>query len=176
MDCLENLPSSPFELPSWLGIEDELRLASSGLATATLVVLLVCSSREALAQSGATAGSLARGGQSVELVSERALDAAATAPAGTTDSLIRRVRELDALLAVRGHGRAPITAQQTDAAIAEAVALGLERELEKKSGFRKRNADLFRAQRSVQLGDQEMELRLRLRAKTRDAMAVELRF
>ena len=46
----------------------------------------------------------------------------------------------------------------------------------KPSGFRKRSADLFRAQRDVKIGHQEMQVRLRLRAKSRNAISVELRF
>lgn len=161
-------------IPALLGLEADLRLASSSLATATLVVLLLCASRESLAQTGSVGGGVGRGHSTTSLVVNTTTDAAQV-PAAVDGSMIRRVRELDALLAVRARN-SRITAQQTDAAIAAAVARGQAKELEKKSGFRKKSNDLFRTQRAVQLGNQEMLLRLRLRAKTRDAMAVELRF
>lgn len=44
------------------------------------------------------------------------------------------------------------------------------------SGFRKRSTDLFRVQRKLQIGHQDVQLRLRLRAKSRNAISVELRF
>lgn len=161
-------------IPALLGLEADLRLASSSLATATLVLLLLCSTREGLAQTGSAGGGVGRGNSTNVLVMNATTDAAQV-PTAFDGSMIRRVRELDALLAVRG-GRSAVTAQQTDAAIAAAVARGQSKELEKKSGFRKKNNDLLRTQRAVQLGNREMLLRLRLRAKTRDAMAVELRF
>lgn len=160
--------------PALLGLEADLRFASSSLATATLVLLLLCSSREGLAQTGSAGGGVARGSATMALVASPATDAAEL-PMAIDGSMIRRVRELDALLAVRGRP-STITAQQTDAAIAAAVAKGQAKELEKKSGFRKKNDDLLRTQRAVQLGHREMLVRLRLRAKTRDAMSVELRF
>lgn len=173
--CFSASSLASFDLPAWLGLEEELRLASSSLATATLVVLLVCATREGFAQSGVAGGALSPGTQTVELAKERGVDAAIV-PTDGSGSLIRRARELDALLAVRSGGAGAITPAQTDAAIAAAVSRGLESELQKKSGFRKRNSDLFRARRAVELGNQDMEVRLRLRAKARNAMAVELRF
>ena len=44
------------------------------------------------------------------------------------------------------------------------------------SGFRNRSRDLFRTERAIEIGEQEMLVRLRLRAKTRRAMSVEVRF
>lgn len=160
--------------PALAGLEADLRFASSSLATATLVVLLLCSTREGLAETGAAAGGMGRAGSTTAVVMSSTTDAAQV-PADFDREWMRRVRELDALLAVRG-GASRITPQQTDAAIAEAVALGRAKDLERKSGFRKKSTDLFRRQRAVQIGNQEMLVRLRLRAKTRDAMAVELRF
>lgn len=160
--------------PALLGLEADLRFASSSVATATLVLLLLCSTREGLAQTGSTAGGVGGGNATMALVTTPTMDAAQV-PVAVDGSMIRRVRELDALLAVRGRP-GTITAQQTDAAIAAAVAKGQAKELEKKSGFRKKNDDLLRTQRAVQLGNREMLVRLRLRAKTRDAMSVELRF
>jgi hypothetical protein len=43
-------------------------------------------------------------------------------------------------------------------------------------GFQARSADLFRSDHPVEIGEQAMLLRLRLRARTREAMSVELRF
>jgi hypothetical protein len=190
------------ELPAWIGFDEELRLASHGLATATLVVLLICASRESLAEGAKPGGSRvgAVGAASSEVVLASVIplvpaglvvpatttpfDAAVAASpvAPSTDpmpivdgSMIRRVRQLDALLAVRSQ-TAPLAAREVDATIAAAVAQGHRKELEKKQPFRKQSHDLFRTERPVQFGDQEMVLRLRLRAKTRDAMSVELRF
>lgn len=165
----------------WLDFEAELRAASHGLATATLTVLLLCATREAMAQTGAAPAPATR---SIELVAVAPVNASVMPPvdapvASSTPApptMIRRVRELDALLAVRRHAASESAQAQTDAAIAEAVALGLERDLERKSGFRKKSNDLFQTQREVEIGNREMLLRLRLRAKAREAMAVELRF
>ncbi|MFO0690803.1 MAG: hypothetical protein U0900_19045 [Myxococcota bacterium] len=161
-------------LPALLGLEAELRFASSSLATATLVVLLLCATREGLAQNGAAGGGVGRGNTANVLVTNPSVDAAQV-PMALDRSTIRHGRELDALLAVRG-GPAPFTARQTDAAIAAAVARGQAKELEKKSGFRKKNSDLLRTQRAVQIAHRDMVVRLRLRPKTRNAVGVELRF
>lgn len=67
-------------------------------------------------------------------------------------------------------------AQRTDDSLAAAVKAGSNPDLEKVSAFRKRSTDLFRTERPVEIGQREMLLRLRLRAKTRRAMSVELRF
>lgn len=186
------------EFPAWIGFDDELRLASHGLATATLVVLLICTSRESLAEGvaqGSASGGIGGGTAPAVLaaitppaaagslvgvspLSSFAADTAVavSAPAPVVDgAMIRRVRQLDALLAVRSR-TTPLSPRQVDAAIAAAVARGHEKGLEKKQPFRKQSNDLFRTQRSLQLGNQEMLVRLRLRAKTRDAMSVELRF
>jgi hypothetical protein len=67
-------------------------------------------------------------------------------------------------------------AQLTDDTIAAAVEAGTNPDLQRRSGFRKRSNDLFRTEREVEIGNQEMLLRLRLRAKSREAVSVELRF
>ncbi len=163
-------------VPAWSGIDAELRFASASLATATLVVLLLCATREGFAQTGA-ARDRVREDAPTTLASTSSGGVPASAPTLPAASVTRlqRLRELDALLAVRSSS-APITARQTDEAIAAAAARGLAKELEKPQPFRKKNIDLFHTQRAVQLGNQEMLLRLRLRAKTRNAMSVELRF
>ena len=43
-------------------------------------------------------------------------------------------------------------------------------------GFQARSSDLFRSDHPVEIGEQAMLLRLRLRARTRETMSVELRF
>lgn len=155
----------------WMGLDTELRLASNSLATATLVVFLLCASRESLAQTGAEAGrSLA---SSVSMAG--AVAVAAEGPVAIAPTILRRQRDLDALLAVRNRP-ATVTARETDAAIAAAVSRGTAKELQRPQPFRKKNNDLFRAQRAVQIGSQDMLVRLRLRPKTREVMSVEVRF
>ncbi|GEM_PF-3121569 len=81
---------------------------------------------------------------------------------------------LDELLILPPPGAEPTAAERTDAFLAEAVARGSDPL--RPSAFRKRNIDLFRTERPVEIGEHEMLLRLRLRAKTRETMSVELRF
>lgn len=82
---------------------------------------------------------------------------------------------LDALMRAPTH-RVPSAAEMADESIAAAVERGTNPDLIKPSAFRKRNTDLFRTERPVAIGEQELLLRLRLRAKTRRAMSVEVRF
>lgn len=82
---------------------------------------------------------------------------------------------LEALLALRTAPSVPAAAD-TDAAIAAAVAEGSRPDLEQKPAFRKKNFDLFRTEREVEILRNDMLLRLRLRAKSRETMSVELRF
>jgi hypothetical protein len=83
---------------------------------------------------------------------------------------------LEALLTLRSSpSRRPIR-KTTDEYLAAAVALGTNADLEPKNPFRKRSRDLFRTERPVSIGNADMLLRLRLRAKARRAMSVELRF
>ena len=164
-----------YALPAWIALEleAELRFASSSLATATLVVLLVCATREGIAQTGATGDSL--GGNATTTVALVSTGGSPPAAAVLPTIKVQQLCDFDALLAVRG-GSTPITARQTDAAIAAATARGHAKDLERPQPFRKKSTDLFRTQREVQIGNQEMLVRLRLRAKTRNAMSVELRF
>ena len=67
-------------------------------------------------------------------------------------------------------------AQIADEFIAAAVDRGTNSDPKPLSAFRKRRSDLFRAERPVEIGDQEMLIRLRLRAKSRKAVSVELHF
>lgn len=153
------------------GWDAELRSASAGLATATLVVLLICTSRECLAETGIT----------VAMVQPATVSSLAVAT-GMSDVVqpeartkVRRLSELDALMAVR-MGPTSVTARETDESIAAAVARGNDKNLERPKPFRKKSNDLFRSQREVQIGDEEMLVRLRVRPTTRNAMSVEVRF
>ena len=83
---------------------------------------------------------------------------------------------LETLLSVPTSATERTIAQITDDDLADAVARGSRPDLEPVSGFRKRSNDLFRTERPVEIGQQEMVLRLRLRAKRRETMSVELRF
>lgn len=86
------------------------------------------------------------------------------------------LRSLDRLLVVPSVRDEPTAAERTDAFLADAIARrGGDRRVAT-TGFRKRNIDLFRAERPVEVGQQEMLLRLRLRAKSRETMSVELRY
>jgi len=157
----------------WMGLDAELRLATNGLATATLVVFLLCASRESFAQAGAEAGaSLA---STVSTSGAIAVAIAAEQPLVIAASKLHRLSDFDALLAVRNRP-ATVTARQTDDAIAAAVARGTSKELTRPNPFRKKSSDLFRTQRAVQIGNQDLLVRLRLKPKTREVMSVELRF
>lgn len=96
-------------------------------------------------------------------------------PPAVRQPIAAPVRELEALLAVRATPAAHWAAK-TDATIAAAVAEGSRPDLERKTAFRKKNFDLFRTEREVQILRNDMLLRLRLRAKSRETMSVELRF
>ena len=105
--------------------------------------------------------------QTIAVEAETVPPAAAPAPV---------VRDLDRLLSVPSTHAHRAEARSADEAIAAAVRLGSADRIVRPSGFRKRNADLFRSEHPVEFARQEMLLRLRLRAKTRNAMSVELRF
>ena len=94
--------------------------------------------------------------------------AAATAPPAAP--------AIDPLFVVPGRMSFRSDAQRTDESLAAAVELGNNPDLEPVSKFRKRSTDLFRTEREVEIDGREMLLRLRLRAKTRRAVSVELRF
>lgn len=154
-----------------IGWEAELRFASNGLAASALLLLILCASQECLAETGSSVPAM-RDDSPASLAA--AIEVAeVVAPTPRPSSL----REIDALLAVRSvQSGARARERATDAAIADAVERGNPRELERKKPFRKKSADLFRSEREIQIGDEEMLVRLRLRAKTRNAMSVELRF
>ena len=92
---------------------------------------------------------------------------AAEEPARTT---------LEELLFVRRLGASSWKPQTTDEVLAAALANGSNPDLERPNPFRKRSRDLLRLERPVSIGDADMLLRLRFRAKASEAMSVELRF
>jgi len=102
-----------------------------------------------------------------------AAKAAVDAPPGAGDPSRAALAEL---LIVRGSGGRSWKPQTTDEVLAAAVANGTNPDLEPRNPFRKRSRDLFRTERPVSIGNAELLLRLRLRAKTRKAVSVELRF
>jgi len=83
---------------------------------------------------------------------------------------------LEALLTLRSNVMHLAPAKTTDELLAAAVALGTNPDLEPRNPFRKRSRDLFRTERPVSIGNADMLVRLRLRAKARRAMSVEVRF
>ena len=85
-------------------------------------------------------------------------------------------RDLQRLLSVPSTHALRNDSRTTDEEIAAAVRLGNGDRFVRPSGFRKRNIDLFRSEHPVEIANQEMLLRLRLRAKKRETMSVELRF
>lgn len=111
-----------------------------------------------------------------------ALLALSSKDASPADELGLRLRDLEDeaaladLLAVPGLSQMLSEAQTADRAIALAVERGTNPDLEPKKPFRKRNVDLFRTERPVEIGRQEMILRLRLRAKLKRAISVQLKF
>jgi hypothetical protein len=86
------------------------------------------------------------------------------------------LRSLEALLSVPPVRDERTAAERTDVYLAEAVARRGGDTRVSTTGFKKRSIDLFRAERPVEVGQQEMLLRLRLRAKSRETMSVELRY
>ena len=67
-------------------------------------------------------------------------------------------------------------AAAADRGIAEAVEAGSDPSLELPDPFRKRDFDLIRGERDVEIGGREMELRWRVRPKTKETISLELRF
>lgn len=102
-----------------------------------------------------------------------AAKAAVDVPPGAADPSRAALAEL---LIVRGSGVGSWKPQTTDEVLAAAVANGTNPDLEPRNPFRRRSRDLFRTERPVSIGNADMLLRLRLRAKTRKAVSVELRF
>lgn len=169
------------------------------LAPGVLVLMLVLAS---LAQSASAESAMAAPPASLALVSapppaaidhaaSRAIDSAvSSAVSRTIDSAASSSAkppadvgfrsgidspvggELDSLLIMP----APTAAEITDESIAAAIARGIDPSRAKKSGFRKRNIDILRTEREVEIGGREMLLRLRMRVKSRETMSVELHF
>ena len=85
-------------------------------------------------------------------------------------------QSLEELLFVRSVGKASWKPRSTDELLAVAVANGTNADLEPLNPFRKRGRDLFRTERPLSIGNADMLVRLRLRAKAKRAVSVELRF
>jgi hypothetical protein len=84
---------------------------------------------------------------------------------------------LEELLSMRNPGMNPWRPRSADEALAVAVANGSNPDLEPRNPFRKRSTDLFRTDFvPVSVGRAEMLMRFRLRAKSRNAVSVEVRF
>ena len=113
-----------------------------------------------------------------------ALDSAAGAAGQVADPVLQIAADpteispalLEALFTVRSSTVGAPKKLTTDEALVAAIALGTNPDLEPKNPFRKRSRDIFRTERPVSIGKADMLLRLRLRAKARRAMSVELRF
>jgi hypothetical protein len=87
------------------------------------------------------------------------------------------VAALEELLFMRNSGATSWKPATADEALAIAVANGSISDLEPSNPFRKRSRDIFRTNfRRVTIGRAEMLMRLRLRAKSRNAISVEVRF
>lgn len=100
-------------------------------------------------------------------------DAAIDLPPATGDA--SRVA-LAKLLFVRDLGASSWRPRTTDEILAAAVARGTNSALVPRNAFRKRSRDLFRTERSVSIGETDLLLRLRVRAKASEAVSVEIRF
>lgn len=87
------------------------------------------------------------------------------------------VAALEELLYMRIFGESAWKPATLDEALAVAVANRASPDIKSRSAFRKRSRDLFRTDfRQVKIGRAEMLMRLRLRAKSRNAISVEVRF
>lgn len=84
---------------------------------------------------------------------------------------------LEELLSMRNPGSNQWPYTSADEVLAIAVANGSNPDLEPRNPFRKRSTDLFRTNFvPVSVGRAEMLMRFRLRAKSRNAVSVEVRF
>jgi hypothetical protein len=100
-------------------------------------------------------------------------EAAHVPPAAREPSIVA----LEELLFMRNSGVNPWQPETADEALAVAVANGSSPDLEPRNPFRKRSTDLFRTDfHPVSIGRAEMLMRFRLRAKSRNAVSVEVRF
>jgi len=115
-----------------------------------------------------------------EIPEEVAASSSATAPAAAP-TIVESAESApppipEALLTLRSRTTRRAPAKTTDELIAAAVALGTNPDLEPKNPFRKRSHDLFRTERPVTIGNQDLIVRLRLRAKARRAVNLEFRY
>jgi len=83
---------------------------------------------------------------------------------------------LEQLLSVPAPHDVRSEAERTDDFLSAVIEQGTPSSLARPSAFRKRNLDLFRSEREIEVGRQEMLVRLRLRAKSRETMSVEFCF
>jgi len=101
-------------------------------------------------------------------------------PNGSAPPPTMRIVSLESLTLVPSSRDAetpdPSPAAAADRAIAEAVEAGSDPSLELPDPFRKRDFDLIRGERDVEIGGREMELRWRVRPKTKETISLELRF
>ena len=87
------------------------------------------------------------------------------------------VAALEELLFMSNFGASSWKPTTVDEALAIAVANGSGPDLERPNPFRKRSRDIFKTNfRRVTIGRAEMLMRLRLRAKMRKAISLEVRF
>jgi hypothetical protein len=154
---------------------------------AAAFLLLLMTAPAVLAETAANTADTADTATMVDLdvsTPPAALDSAAGAAGQVADPVLQIPADpteispalLEALLTVRSSTVGAPKQLTTDEALAAAVALGTNPDLEPKNPFRKRSRDIFRTERPVSIGKADMLLRLRLRAKARRAMSVELRF
>ena len=112
----------------------------------------------------------------VEFTADNTLEALEEQTPLVADSPTAVERSLEELLFVRSVGKASWKPRSTDELLAVAVANGTNADLEPLNPFRKRGRDLFRTERPLSIGNADMMVRLRLRAKAKRAVSVELRF
>jgi hypothetical protein len=154
------------------------------LASGLLAPAVPASTRRASSFSTASAAlfaSLVLTSISIILLPGKAVaDPASPAPlgarlgAGEVPQIASR-QSLEDLLSVPTYGFA-WEDESTDEALAAAVIAGNDPDLERRSPFRKRKFDLFRSEHQLEIGQAEMLLRFRVRAKARNTMSVELKF
>jgi hypothetical protein len=107
------------------------------------------------------------------VASEDTANAVQLAPADEDPS----VAVLEEFLFTSNFGSSSWKPATVDETLAIAVARGSSPEPERRNPFRKRSRDLFKTKfREVKIGRAEMLMRLRLRAKSRNAISVEVRF
>jgi hypothetical protein len=143
-----------------------------------ILLILLFAGRTAIAEPSAFASIQSVGAIQADAVQ---LDAVPNAPSPVVQKVASPVdepvsRSLDSLLDIPGLTLFRSKAEITDESIAAAVNRGTNPDLKRLSGFRKKSTDLFNTERQVEIGNQELLVRLRVRAKARKAMSVEVKF